>query len=112
MKINVGDIILDIKKKPIQEGFTTGNAIINLLLSSYKDEESIPGTEKLKRYTIASAIESSLGIVELELDDLGLIKKYLDKSGANPMIYAAVYNALEGISKGDKPVDGDICSSS
>lgn len=103
MKVNIGTVITDIKKNVIKEGFTVGEAIINILLANYEDEVKIPGTEKLRRYTLSESIESSKSEVDLSIDDISLIKKYLDKAGAHPILYTAIYTALEGV----KQVDGN-----
>ena len=105
MQVNIGKIITDIKGDTIKEGFTIGEAIINILLSSYEDEAKISGVEKMQRHKLSEFIHASKSRADLSLDDVVLIKKYLDKAGASPILYASVYNALE--TTGDVPVDGN-----
>ena len=96
MKINVAVILNDLSGNPIKSGesdLTLREVCVNSLLMN-KPNESVEGTEKLARYTLAQRINDS-DVAELTVEELAKIKKLIAELYTT-IVTGAAYAALEG----------------
>jgi len=111
MKVNVKQYILNLKGEPTEDKTinpktgetikvhnpTIGEALMNALMSSYKDDSECSGEDKIKRFKLGLRIEEAKdGVVEFTTDEITFIKKYLNKAGFPPIAYTRCDEALEG----------------
>lgn len=102
MEVNVNFVFKTLDGKPIEENpnvkdskkFTLKMACTNALLGNYPDEKNINGTEKARRYALAIDIHKSNGKVDLESEDITLIKELIAKVGS-PLIVGQAYAILD-----------------
>lgn len=66
-----------------KDPFTLRTACVNILLGSEVDSTGRPvevkGEEKVRRYQLAKTIYESTGLVDLPVEDIGLLKKLIGK---------------------------------
>jgi len=102
-KINFNVPLKDMDGDPIKENnqksgeveiVTMKQAVSTALMSSYPDEK-VPPEEKLLRHDLAHKVYKSKGQIELTIEELGLIKKMVDKAWG-PMYLGQIYNHIEG----------------
>lgn len=96
MKINLNVVLKNLAGKTLKEGekdVTLKDVSINALLGNYKDE-NIDGNEKLKRFMLATRISEAKGELELENDDITLIKDMIAK-GYSTMVTARAWQILD-----------------
>lgn len=91
--------------KVVKEAVTVGKLIINALMASYRDDDQCSGEDKTKRFRISLKVQEAKDEVELDLDDVSFIKKYINKAGYNPLAYARINEAFE--KAGDKKANGN-----
>jgi hypothetical protein len=77
------------------EPITFSPLSINALMGSYKDEENLPGIEKLKRYKLAEKIYDSPTNVELTDENKRLINELVGKI-YGVIVVGNFYKFLEG----------------
>jgi len=96
MKINFTVILKNLAGKTLKDGkkdVTLKDVSINALLGNYKDE-NIDGNEKLKRFMLATKISEATGEIELENDDVTLIKDMIAK-GYSTVVTARAWQILD-----------------
>lgn len=100
-EISFSTVILDMEGKPIvDQGVETtlGKYVIAALLAVYQDEPNLAGEEKVKRFVIASKIQSAAGTpgqkVDLTVDEIALVKKLCGKAFA-PMVVGRLWALLD-----------------
>ena len=96
MKINFNVALKNLAGKTLKnEGkdVTLKDISINALLGNYKDE-NIDGNEKLKRFILATKISEATGEIELENDDITLIKNMIAK-GYSTVVTARAWQILD-----------------
>lgn len=93
--------------KVVRESVTIGKLIINALMGSYRDDDQCTGEEKIRRFSISSKIQESADDVELNIEDISLIKNYVNKAGYNPLAYTRIHEALEGKEVGETAENGN-----
>lgn len=67
---------------------------VNALISTFEDERGLDGVEKMKRYQLAMKINKSTSLLELQSEDVSLIKKLVGKA-FGPMAVGQAYEYLE-----------------
>jgi len=95
-KINFKVGLKNIKGKVLKDNeknVTLEDISINALLGNYKDE-NIDGNEKLKRFNLATRINEANGELELENDDVTLIKDVIAK-GYSTLVTARAWQILD-----------------
>ena len=96
MKINFNVGLKNLKGETLkdkEEELTLKNVSINALLGNYKDE-NIDGNEKLKRFMMATRISEATGEIELENDDITLVKNMIAK-GYSTVVTARAWQILD-----------------
>lgn len=96
MKINLNVPLKNLAGKILKDGdknVTLKDVSINALLGNYK-EERIDGNEKLKRFMLATRISEAKGELELENDDVTLIKDMIAK-GYSTVVTARAWQRLD-----------------
>jgi len=96
MKINFNVKLKNLAGKTLKDGekdVTLKDISINALLGNYKDE-NIDGNEKLKRFILATKISEATGEIELENDDITLIKNMIAK-GYSTVVTARAWQILD-----------------
>lgn len=81
MKINFNVPLKNLAGKTLKDGekdVTLKDVSINALLGNYKDE-NIDGNEKLKRFMLATKINEANDELELENDDVTLVRDLIAK---------------------------------
>jgi hypothetical protein len=73
---------------------TLGDVAENALLSTFQDETSLKGEDKIKRFTIARKIEAQRKDPTLTADDIALIKTLIAKA-YNPLITGQAWRLLD-----------------
>lgn len=73
-------------------------ALADALMGSFRDEEKISGSEKMKRFELARKIHKCEGPFELNMDDLELAKSMVAKMYAT-VVSGAVWDMLTEESK-------------
>lgn len=81
--------------KPVDMRLST--ICINALLATYPDEQSLPGTEKLRRYGLARAIQENQKI-DLSAEDVALVKKLVEKQ-YGPLVVGQAWGLLDPVKK-------------
>lgn len=76
-----------------EKDFTMKDAVINALLQVFPDEQNLEGTEKLKRYNLATRIHKG-GDLVIETEEIALIKKLIGKA-YGPIVVGPIYQHLE-----------------
>jgi hypothetical protein len=71
------------------------------LLSPQENDKNITGQEKAKRYLLAQEIHNSDESIDLESEDISLLKKLIGNM-YTPLIVGQAYAMLEGKSEKDK----------
>jgi hypothetical protein len=67
---------------------------LDALLTPMQDEQNLSGEEKAKRYVLATRIYSNKTDVDLETDEISLIKRLIGKL-FGPLIVGQAYPMLE-----------------
>jgi len=96
MKINFKVKLKNLAGKTLKDGdkdVTLKDVSINALLGNYKNE-NINGNEKLKRFMLATRISEATGEIELENDDVKLVKDMIAK-GYSTLITARTWQILD-----------------
>lgn len=90
---------LKLDDRPDSPPVTMSDVAVNALLATYPDEQSLAGTEKLRRFQIAMKIKDA-GKTNLTLppDDVALVLKLVSKL-YNPIVVGRSYELLEPASK-------------
>jgi len=82
-----------------KEKFSLKDACVDSLLNPEMTPEGRPvqikGEDKLKRYLLAQKIHASNGMIEIQSEEIALIKDLIGKSYA-PLIVGQAWEALEG----------------
>lgn len=68
--------------------------VTNSLLSSYPDEQSLPGEEKVRRWSLAIKVHDAPKDPPLTADEVALIKKLVAKA-YNPLVVGETWKALD-----------------
>jgi len=68
---------------------------IEALLATYKNEVSLSGEDKLKRWELAVKLRSVTDTVELTVEEVALIKNLVGKA-YGPVIVGQTWKVLEG----------------
>ena len=92
-----GDPIREIPNDKNSKEVTLKKMCENALLGSYQDEK-IDGSEKAKRYSLAMDIHKANGKIDLESEDIVLLKKLLAKIGS-PLVVGQAYEIMESKKK-------------
>jgi hypothetical protein len=74
---------------------TLGSVAINALLAVFQDEQGLTGEEKLRRWELAVKIKRTQGELDLELEEVLLVKKLIGKA-YGPAICGQAWNCLDG----------------
>lgn len=96
MKINLDVPLKNLAGKTLKDGdknVILKDVSINALLGNYKDER-IDGNEKLKRFMLATKISEATGEIELENDDVTLMKDMIAK-GYSTIVTARAWQILD-----------------
>ena len=96
MKINFNVALRNLAGKILKDGekdVTLKDVSINALLGNYKDE-NIDGNEKLKRFMLATKISEAKSELELENDDITLVRDLIAK-GYSTMVTARAWQILD-----------------
>lgn len=78
----------DGKPQPLTLRLVSINSLMQL-------ERDIDGAEKCKRDQLAGNIYQSKGVVELEVEDVALLKKLIDKNYQHPRVVSAAWQMLD-----------------
>jgi len=95
MKINFNVGLKNLKGETLKDkekDLTLKDASTNALLGNY--DEKIDGNEKLKRFLLATKIYESNGEIELENDDVKLVKDMIAK-GYSTVVTARAWQILD-----------------
>jgi len=96
MKINFNVPLKNLKGEILKDkgkDVTLKDVSTNALLGNYQDEK-IDGEEKLKRFLLATRIYESKDEIELENDDVKLVKDMIAK-GYSTVVTARVWQILD-----------------
>jgi len=96
MKINFNMGLKNLKGETLKDkgkDLTLKDVSTNALLGNYQDEK-IDGEEKLKRFLLATRIYESRGEIELENDDVKLVKDMIAK-GYSTIVTARAWQILD-----------------
>lgn len=96
MKIDLSQVFKNFDGSPFIENdkkITLGAVACNALQLPYDDESNITGDEKAKRGALAMRIYGEES-AEIEVEDVALIKKLIDKMGT-PLIVHQARNFLD-----------------
>lgn len=74
---------------------TIKRAAINALIAVYNDEPNLTGEDKIKRYSLAMRINNSSHTIELQSEEIAIIKKLIAKM-YGPLIVGQAWEILEG----------------
>ena len=80
---------------------TLGDVAETALLSTFPDEQSLKGEDKIKRYSIARKIEDQRKDPTLTADDIALIKSLIAKA-YNPLVTGNSWKLLDPASVPEK----------
>ena len=94
MNINFNQIIKDIYGGEVKD-LTLQKVSVDALLATFEDERILSGEEKAKRWLIATRIVANPEDIDLETQDIALIKKLIGK-GYSPLIVGRAWEMLEG----------------
>lgn len=100
MLIKLNQVIKNLEGDPIKnadnkkDDLTMRNVCVNALLANYSDERDIDGNEKAKRYELAMKIHLEKKEIELEIDDVKLIKDLIGKMHF-PLVVGQAYRILD-----------------
>ena len=95
MKINFTVVLKNLKGETLKDkdkDLTLKDVSANALLGNYKEE--IDGSEKLKRFLLATRIYESKDEIELENDDVKLVKDMIAK-GYSTVVTARAWQILD-----------------
>lgn len=101
MEIDVATPLLDLEGNEVKNGdevVTAKKVMINSLMGAYKDEESLEGTEKVKRYKLAQSLQAANGKFKFSQDDAERVKKLVNKMYTT-LIVGAIFALLEETSE-------------
>ena len=100
MKIDFNKPILDLSGKPVKQddsaksaNATLGTVAVNALMAAYRDEDSLSGADKARRYALALKINKG-GTVDLKSEDVTTIKTLIGKA-FNPLIVGRAYEIID-----------------
>ena len=96
MKINFNVGLTNLKGETLKDkgkDLTLKDVSTNALLGNYQDEK-IDGEEKLKRFLLATRIYESKDEIELENDDVKLVKDMIAK-GYSTVVTARAWQILD-----------------
>lgn len=97
---------LTTERRPVR----VSKCIIDALMTTYKDDHECSGEVKIQRFEISEKIQNAESSVDLTIDELALVKKYIDKVGFNPLVYKRVIDVIENkeASLPEKSDEGEI----
>jgi len=107
MKVNFSTVLRDIRgdKEPIKEtpdspdgkikgkDFTLAAACCTALLNQYQDEQNLAGTEKAKRYKLATKVVDG-GEQDVSSEDITELKKLIAKA-FGPLVVGQAFDILD-----------------
>jgi len=64
-------------------------------LATFEDERSLSGEEKVKRFVLATRIESNSNDMDFKVEDVAKIKQLIGK-GYGPLVVGQAWEMLEG----------------
>tara|TARA_R110000744_G_scaffold228_2_gene860 strand:- start:5496 stop:5843 length:348 start_codon:yes stop_codon:yes gene_type:complete len=114
MKVNVKELVKELNGEPflekivkavddkgnatevVEKPVIVGKLMINALMANYRDDDKCSGEDKIKRYKLSEKIQESTDSIEISVDDISFIKKYVNKAGFSPLLYTRVHQVLEG----------------
>jgi len=94
MKINFNQTIKNIKGEVVKD-LTLKSVSIEALLATFEDERSLSGEEKVKRFVLATRIESNSNDMDFKVEDVAKIKQLIGK-GYGPLVVGQAWEMLEG----------------
>jgi hypothetical protein len=99
MEVNFNVPLLSLDDKPIiNEDKTEVNVrslVVNAICGVYKNEENLPGEEKIIRWNLATKIHKAADSVTVTVEEIVLIKKLVSQMyGVN--VVGPVWTMLEG----------------
>lgn len=109
--IDFNAVLLDLNGKPMRtsededeaEDVRLGNVCINALMATLREDKA-DGVEKLKRFNLAQKIkgtEDAFNAVRLNKKQKTMIESMADKAFNGSLMYARIYEALEGTTEDD-----------
>jgi len=94
MKINFNQAIKNIKGEVVKD-LTLKSVSVEALLATFEDERSLSGEEKVKRFVLATRIESNSNDMDFKVEDVAKIKQLIGK-GYGPLVVGQAWEMLEG----------------
>jgi len=94
MKINFNQTIKNIKGEVVKD-LTLKSVSIEALLATFEDERSLSGEEKVKRFVLATRIESNSNDMDFKVEDVAKIKQLIGK-GYGPLVVGQAWEMLDG----------------
>ena len=106
MKVNFKKPLLSLDGKVLKEetineegtvshkDILISSSVINALMASYKEDRDCSGEDLLNRFELSKKIKDAKGEVEMTLDDIAFIRKYVKKAGFAPLVYARINQVL------------------
>jgi hypothetical protein len=87
-------VSLKVMKGEQEVPFILAKVCVDALMATYQDELALSGEEKLKRFDLATIIYASREPVDLQAENIALIKKLVAK-GYGPLIVGQTWKMLD-----------------
>ena len=82
MKIDFERPLFDLNGEILKDGdkpLVLGIIVVNALMGVYPDEQNLDGSEKVRRYRLATSIYGAEGPLDVAAEDIAMCKKLVGK---------------------------------